>query len=59
MTDKIPVDVTGGCPECGNPSVPVPEDYDDNTIIICPLCGFEVPWKDFFFPYLKSPQPSV
>ena len=48
MRKNLSVPVAGGCPECGSPSVPVPEDYNDNTIIRCPLCKFEAPHKDFF-----------
>jgi hypothetical protein len=59
MTDKITVDVTGGCLKCGNPSVPVPEDYNADTIIRCPLCSFEAPWKNFFSSHPKTPNPRV
>ena len=48
MAENMVVPVTGGCPKCGEPNIPVPVDYNDDTIITCPKCGYEAPWAKFF-----------
>ena len=48
MAENMVVPVTGGCPKCGEPNIPVPVDYNDDTIITCPKCGYGAPWAKFF-----------
>ena len=48
MAENMIIPVTGGCPKCGEPNIPVPVDYNDDTIITCPKCGYEAPWAQFF-----------
>jgi predicted nucleic-acid-binding Zn-ribbon protein len=48
MAENMIIPVTGGCPKCGEPNIPVPVDYNDDTIITCPKCGYEAPWAKFF-----------
>jgi hypothetical protein len=48
MAENMIVPVTGGCPKCGEPNIPVPVDYNDDTIITCPKCRYEAPWAKFF-----------
>jgi endogenous inhibitor of DNA gyrase (YacG/DUF329 family) len=48
MAENMVVPVTGGCPKCGEPNIPVPVDYNDATIITCPKCNHEAPWAEFF-----------
>jgi hypothetical protein len=48
MAENVVVPVTGGCPKCGYPNIPVPVDYNDATIITCPKCNHEAPWAEFF-----------
>jgi hypothetical protein len=48
MAENMIIPVTGGCPKCGEPNIPVPVDYNDDTIITCPKCKYEAPWAKFF-----------
>jgi hypothetical protein len=48
MAENMIVPVTGGCPKCGEPNIPVPAVYNDDTIITCPKCGYEAAWAKFF-----------
>ena len=48
MADTIIVDVSGGCPNCGNPDVHVPADYEEKTEIRCEKCGYAAPQAEFF-----------
>jgi ssDNA-binding Zn-finger/Zn-ribbon topoisomerase 1 len=50
MTEEITVPATGGCPKCGNPNLKVPEDYSDDTIVVCSnlKCNHKARWAEFF-----------
>ena len=52
MTGFIRGPVSGGCPNCGNPDLEVPNDYTRDTIITCPKCKFSKRHEEFF----KSPS---
>jgi predicted RNA-binding Zn-ribbon protein involved in translation (DUF1610 family) len=48
VTENLTVHIAGGCPNCGDPALLIPEDYNDDTIVTCPKCGYEARWKDVF-----------
>jgi hypothetical protein len=48
MTENLTVHVAGGCPNCGNPALLIPEEYNDDTIVTCPECDYKARWKDVF-----------
>jgi hypothetical protein len=52
MAENMVVPVTGGCPKCGEPNIPVPVDYNDDTIITCPKCGYEAPMGEVLFAHV-------
>lgn len=55
MSDEsITGDVEGGCPQCGNPALIVPEHWQGDTIVTCPKCGYEARHEDM---YPSDPSP--
>ena len=48
MTETVIVDVAGGCPNCGNPDIHVPDGYEDKTEIQCGNCGYLAAYAEFF-----------
>jgi hypothetical protein len=48
MTEKIILPVARGCPKCGNPEIPVPADFTDETVLTCEKCGHKEPHLTFF-----------
>jgi CRISPR/Cas system-associated protein Cas10 (large subunit of type III CRISPR-Cas system) len=48
MTGTLIVDVSGGCPVCGNPDIKLPELYEDATEIVCAKCQHRAPYAEFF-----------
>jgi hypothetical protein len=44
----IVVDASGGCRECGNPDINVPDVFDDETKIHCGKCGHTARHAEFF-----------
>jgi DNA-directed RNA polymerase subunit RPC12/RpoP len=48
ITENLTVHVAGGCPNCGNPALLIPEEYNDDTVVTCPECDYKARWKDVF-----------
>jgi ribosomal protein S27AE len=56
MSNDIKLPVAGGCPNCGNPDIPIPADWNDDTQIACPKCDYTAPHKQFFGTDNKAPD---
>jgi hypothetical protein len=59
MEHRAELPINGGCPRCGSLNIEVPEDYNDDTIVTCPDCGFKGRWADVFGDRDSIPPPEL